>query len=238
MTRKRSHTTAAPVNSGFAMMLTSLNLILLSLFVLLNAIAVRDNARVKKALGSLRGTFGILYGGQNISRNGRSPLKSVPIAFGRVSKQTDELLAAVKALTERQRMSATKDNISVMQTADGLQLDLAKPLFFSKEQTVIDPRCFALLDGIGDIIRGSGRTVNVLGYAGATLSADMSKLDLATARAVNIARYLIEAADVRPDTVIATGSGISQPGKTADLVRIVFLNKSLAQPLNRKEVAQ
>ena len=50
-------------SNSFIVLFTSLSVILLAFFILLNSMATIDSERVRKALGSLVGGFGILPGG-------------------------------------------------------------------------------------------------------------------------------------------------------------------------------
>ena len=94
---------------AFAVMFTSLNLILLSFFILLNSIAVVDNNRQRRALGSLRGSFGILLGGENPDSNsGKSLHREMPFEMQQ-GAEGGKMLREAQALVSRTRLVHGED---------------------------------------------------------------------------------------------------------------------------------
>ena len=71
MKRKRFFKENGPRNVSLVMTV-SLFLILLTFFILLNSIAVRDEKRVREALGSLTGAFGAITGGFSPFKGGEN----------------------------------------------------------------------------------------------------------------------------------------------------------------------
>lgn len=231
--RERRKAEDLPKDDSFAVLFTALNLILLSFFILLNSIAIQDQERVKKALGSIRGTFGILLGGENASRAGKSLVRSDQITIGDDDRAPDsnELVNRTRDLLNRMGMASGSDAVLV-QTADGVSLRLSDPIAFGNGRTELDPRLFPLLDGVANVIKQAKVRVEIRGYTDALKPARYpSNVELSAVRAISVARYLIEAAGLDPKLVTAQGRGFD-PKQGDRAVELVIRDEAIASSLD------
>jgi len=215
-------------------MFISLNLILLSFFILLVSISTRSDVKVRKAMGSLLGTFGILEGGQSASQEGQSLMPSDPIRRQvhriktKKSTETDTL-----ALLQQLSKSTGPETAQVVQTADNLEVEFADKALFRADGVALNPEVFTVLDRMARLLIQTGRSVEVHGFADARPSQYFpSNIELSASRAVSVARYLVEAAGMDRSRVIAEGHGVAGPGDPdRRFVKIVVPPSSLSRPL-------
>jgi chemotaxis protein MotB len=221
------------------MMFVSLNLILLSFFILLNSMAVRDSKRVRKALGSLLGTFGILEGGHNPLKEGVSVLPSDPM--GRSEKRMEakrrEEPSELDVLLNRLNKKIGRKKVNVVPTADNIQIDFADEVMFRAGGVEVNPELFPVLDEIARVMKLIGRSVVVQGFTDPRSPNNYpSNLELSGSRAVRVARYLVEASQMDPRLVRVEGWGA--PGsfdrKNPRYVKIVVPTTALKRSLENK----
>lgn len=216
---------------AFAMMFTALNLILLSFFILLNSISIKDSARVRHALGSLRGTFGILEGGENPWADGQHLMRSDVVETSEV-KGRDPVVAKIAKVLRKAGLYQGAAGSVLVRTADGLRLNFAEPIIFRPGRTEIHPRLFPVLDALGRIITKGARRIVVRGYAdGAPPRFYPSNLALSASRAAEVARYFVRAAGVPPRLVRAEGRGVRRGEAKQRVVEIFLPQRSIAGPL-------
>lgn len=230
MGRRRKGPPAGPPekDDGFDVMFISLNLILLSFFILLNSMAVRDSKKTRKALGSLLGTFGILGGGHNTTREGSSVLPTDPMGNKKQEKQHNQA-RELEALLEKIKQKHGRDKIKVIPTADNLQVEFSDRVMFRAAGVELNPKVFPVLDEIARVMRIIGRGVVVQGFTDPRKPQNYpSNLELSGARAVRVARYLMEAGQLDPKLVRAEGHGVTPRQLTkARVVRLVVPTRSL-----------
>ena len=226
----------APASSGpsaedaFAVMFTSLNLILLSFFILLNSIAIQDAERSRKALGSMRGTFGILTGGENPSREGDHLLRSDQIKGG--SMRRNATVAETKEILRRAGLFDGSTNVVVVPTADGLRIDFTDKVFFRSGTTELDPRVFPFLDQLGSAIKKTNRPIVVRGFTDPIKPKRYpSNLTLSALRAAQVGSYLAEAVKVPPQLVRIEGKGVRSESGSARVVEIHVPSDAFKAPL-------
>jgi chemotaxis protein MotB len=219
---------------AFATMFVSLNLILLSFFILLNAISIKDSARVRQAIGSLRGTFGILQGGDNPHSNGRFMMRGEIVEISK-TKGRDPVEAKIAKVLTKAGLYRGSEGSVLVRTADGLRLEFAEPIAFRSGRTEIHPRLFPVLDELGKLIAAGKRKVVVRGYAdGAPPRAYPTNLALSASRAAEVARYLLHAAGVPSGLLRAEGRGVLRSRKRGQrrIVEIFLPARSIKAPLD------
>lgn len=216
---------------SFAMLFTSLNLILLSFFIMLNAISIKDSARVRNAIGSLRGTFGILEGGENPWADGKHLMRSDPIETS-AHKGRDMIANKVEVVLKKAGLYKGAVGSVVVRTADGLRLEFTDPIMFRPDRIEINPRLFPVLDELGEIIKNAKRRIVVRGYSdGAPPRKYPSNLALSASRASEVARYFIHATKVPPRFVRAEGRGVKHASGLKRVVEIFVPHRSLRAKL-------
>jgi chemotaxis protein MotB len=235
MARKRKRSGGGDGGGGddsFNVLFISLNLILLSFFILLNSISVKDSERIRKALGSLLGTFGVLDGGNETAKTGDSALAKKPVTVEAKSTREDE----VAKLVQRLRQATRETRFKIVPTADNIRVEFPDEILFRPSGSEINPELFGTLDSVARVLRQLGREMVVQGFSDPRPPANYpSNLELSGSRAVAVARYLVEAGGVEPKLVRAEGWGVGEAkAGSRRLVKLVIPNRSLQRALEAK----
>lgn len=195
--------------SSFTVLFTSLSVILLAFFILLNSMAVIDDKKVRKALGSVLGSFGILSGGFLFEKGeGVLPFVS-PIVKKKIDFQ-DTLSGLERYLVE----SGVGDDASIQQSKQGVVITIASKVIFSSGSEEIDPKAFKILDKISQLIKATRNHVRIEGHTDNVPIKTIkfpSNWELSTARAVSVLRYILSKGEISPDRLSAVGYGEHHP---------------------------
>ena len=219
-----------PESDPFVVMMTSLSMILLAFFIVMCSLSVVDSKRVKKALGSLIGSFGPMPGG-TMAEKGKGAPSGVPV-FGQVgavvkpsplnaeqSEKTEASLAGMetllveKGLGKKMEVSVTKEGIKVAFTGD---------ILFKSGKAKIEPDMYPVLNELGKVIQETGRPVRIEGHTDNVPIHTIkypSNWELSVARAVNVLRYLVKKGYTSPDMISAVGYGPYRPVAPNDTPR-------------------
>jgi chemotaxis protein MotB len=169
---------------GFVVMMTSLSMIMLAFFIVMNALATINQIKVMKALDSLYGTFGPLSGG-------RTPEGGKMVAtHEEFSEAKPKRKASYKSLLERQHLDPS---IELLERDDSFTVVLSDDVLFTTGLNQISPRMFLSLNKIGSIVREIGQNVRIVGYSDATPAppGEPTNLELSLMRAVLVQNYLM-----------------------------------------------
>ncbi len=227
MARKKKNQAAEEPNDSFQVLFVSLNLILLSFFILLSALSTIDDDRSREAIGSLIGAFGILEGGENVAATGQDPSYSMPVSAG----DTVSLIKRLKQQLKKQKsLGPGKPEASIILTADNLKVVFTDNVPFRSGGVELNPELFPILDKVSSTLVKAGVKVTVRGWADPSPHA--RNLELSSVRAVRVARYLIEAAGMDRKLVKAEGWGVNDKGDNAGrVVELLLPSSSLSRKL-------
>jgi len=212
--------------ADFMTLFTALSVILLAFFILLTTMAVIDDSKKRKALGSLRGSFGILNGGMVFEKKGkylerRKQIMEDITVLDRLVKDMEVIIQA--------RQLGQEGDVEMEQGGVYPRLKIASSVLYPTGGTEISPKAFPVLDKIALAAMELDRTMVVEGHTGARPAGKNPALptnwELSAFRAVNIQRYMLDAAKVPVNRVEAEGMGGHRPqnDKPADSrVVIVF----------------
>lgn len=192
------------VGDPMAVMMVSLNLILLIFFVYLNSIGTDDEERIKKALGSLAGQFGMLPSGLQITKGDKLLLPGpsfvtpgeVKVDFG---KEFRKIIDAGLLLPEE---------VNVVRNGREMIINLADKVLFSSGRAELLPRAEEILAHISRNIRKNGKPVTIEGHTDDLPIATVrypSNWELSAARATSVLRFFVEKSKVNPDLLTAVG---------------------------------
>lgn len=187
---------------------TALNLILLTLFIYLNSISIKDDKKERAALGSLTGAFGILPGGISPTK-GDTPLPYDAPLLTLDDVSDDQMLGRLKEFLEDR--GVTK-GIVLNANLNELIISLAGDVVFDAGSPRLKPEVLPVLDMIGNLVIRKGYHVRIEGHSDSSLKdAGKSKWELSANRAVSVLRYLSDNYFVDPDSVSAVGYGPYRP---------------------------
>jgi chemotaxis protein MotB len=189
----------------FTVLMTSLSVILLAFFILLNTYAVMDIKKTKKAIGSLSGTFGILPGGFR-SEKGETVLPTWTADMG--------IEGSMQSLEEFFRETGNVGSLLVSETDEGLVINIADQIFFSAGRAELRSDGLAALDAIAEIIKTAGMPFRIGGHTDDIPVHNQrfaSNWELSAARASKVLRYFIERWEIPATMLSAVGYGEHQP---------------------------
>jgi chemotaxis protein MotB len=203
---------------SFTVLLTSLSVLLLAFFILLNSMAVIDNHKIRQALGSLRGTFGVVEGGMGKMLGGSSTTGGGGVQIwthaSRYNLSETKGGESFKEFEEMMKKSGLGEQMEISVTHEGTRISLEGKVLFDSGSGELTRQGCEILDEIETIIRTAEAPVRIEGHTDdVPIHTDLypSNWELSTARAVNVLRYFIEEKAVPPETLSAEGFADTRP---------------------------
>lgn len=196
---------------AFIVLMTALSIILLAFFIVMNAIAIVDETKSRKAIGSLIGSFGILPGGlrmENTKGTSITP-SSIPLV-----EPKDELSIILKALAAFSHDEESGGSLGIYGTQKGLVIVIGEKLAFESGSVEIRKEVIPVLKKIAEILLRLKKNIFIEGHTDNIPIATKrfrSNWELSTARAVNTLRFLVEQCGIPGERVAAVGYGASHP---------------------------
>lgn len=207
MARKQKQDEEA--KSGLMVMMVSLNLILVIFFVYLNSIGVDDDRKVKKALGSLAGTFGMLPGGLHLSEGKKILVPGAPmVSFG------DTHLSVGREFTRMISNNQFDQEALITKEGDDLIIHVAEKFLFASGEAELRPESKPLLDEVGRIILKYNFPVRIEGYTDNIPVSSVkfsSNWELSASRSAAVLQYLLNEKKVQAGRMTAVGFGEFRP---------------------------
>lgn len=188
-------------------MFTSLSIIMLAFFILLNSMAVIDQNRKLLALGSLIGSFKILPGGKRFAAGDTLVLPSAPF-------MNEQAMMALQGLDAYVKTHPMGDRVEWFVRDYGVVVSLAGSIVFPKGGTDVSSESEDLLRHIAKIIRHFPRRVQVEGHTDDDPSSAgpyKSQWELSGMQAVSVVRYFTERLKLEPKRFSASGMGSQWP---------------------------
>lgn len=166
----------------------------------------------------------LLIGDRVGMRTATTPIPVVEVPEESPSNKSDVQQLARK-IDDLTRASGGRAGMQVEQTGNTVVLsvnDLADRLYFESGEAAIKPDFQPILKQMGDILRqeGADTKIRIEGHAdsmeiGPSLRSKYpTNLELSKARAINVARYLVEEAGIAPERLSSVGHGASRPVAT------------------------
>jgi len=196
---------------GTTILFTTLNMVLLAFFIVLNSIAVPDDVKKRTALGSLLGTLGILPGG--LSPSTAAGKNSVPPSSEYLARDFN----VVEFIRKLEKFSMEKDiadEIILNIGKENILLVLSGNLAFEEGEAKLKPRAITIIKRMIPILSSISGEVNVVGHTDDGSHASGSYPDdwtLSYARAGIAAREIILSDRVRPTRIAVSGYGSTRP---------------------------
>ncbi len=210
-------------------MTVSLFIILLAFFILLNSIAVVDDARQRTALGSLMENFGVLSGGFSV-------------IGGENQKVSSELIKKVSSLLDFSDLIQGDDDplndLIVTSTRGKSVITLPDAVLFEPGSTQIKTSSYPVLDRLCKAVNETKYSVDIAGFMD-SFSGDsnqgVSARELSSLQALSVLRYFIEKGKVHPNLVRAYGWGEYKPLSTSKAREVRALNQRIEITMAHKE---
>ena len=210
-------------------MTVSLFIILLAFFILLNAIAVVDNQRQRKALGSLMENFGILSGG-----------------FSMLSQKThtipSEKITQITSLLDFSDLIKNEDDPvnDLLVISDPRRSVVALPahLLFEPGGITLKPDCYPVLNRLCRVVKETQYTADIAGFMdkGTGVSdPSYSAREVSVLRALSVYRYFTETGNIHPKTIAAYGWGAYHPVASNKIRESRALNQRIEVTIAHKK---
>ena len=197
-----SDTTQRMLNISFYM-------ILLVFFVYLNTIGEYEEVKIKKAFGSLIGTFGILEGGVNIRKGERLHPKGAPLTED--EDDSARLSDFLKRFTQKNQIEGL---VYIKRKDHDLIVDLSDPFLFKPGGTELRQEAIDFLEIISIFLRKYPLSCRIEGHTDnspAGSSKYPTNWELSAERAVSVLRVLVDRFHVPPAKLVAMGFGEYHP---------------------------
>jgi chemotaxis protein MotB len=202
----------------FTVLMTSLSVLLLAFFILLNSMATIDNHKIRAALGSLKGVFGVVEGGMGKLLGGRGPSGAGGVKAwtyeSRYGLLEGEAMESLKELDEMIQDAGLGGQMEVTVTREGTHISLDGAALFESGSSVLTSQGLQVLAQIEKIIRATEAPVRIEGHTDNVpihTETYPSNWELSTARAVNVLRYLIEERAIEAMRLSAEGFADTRP---------------------------
>ncbi len=212
--------------NGFIVMFTSLSVILLAFFVLLNSMATVDEDKVAKAVRSIRGSFGVLSSDIRWLIGAEPKLSSDFEILAIQELEVHIMSRELENFIMRENMGT---DFGLFTTEEGTIILLSEKAGFRPGSAEIEPPMLPILDKIAALINRTGMIAHIEGHTDnipINTRQYQSNWELSAARAVNILKHLVEKGEVDPAKIAAAGFGDVRP---------LFLNDtSLNKSHNRR----
>lgn len=207
----------------FLVMMTTLNMLLLAFFIVLNSIAVVDEKRKLNALGSLLGTFGLLSSGVHPSLSKeQKQINPRSVEMDVFHENIMKMLQRIERIAMEKNMGAYS---GVQFGVDGALIYLMNRIAFVEGKAVLQPNAREMLSDVALLLSRVDGEINIIGYASPGSYKAGPYLDdwaLSYARAGVAARHLISSAGIKPRRISIAGYGFTKPlftGRSKDAER-------------------
>lgn len=201
---------------NFRVLFTALSVILLAFFVLLNAMATTDEAKVAQAVKSIRGSFGVLPANLQWLM-GSAP--RLPIDVGILAIPELEVHTLSREFENFIMDQEMGKDFGLFSSKRGTTILLSEKVGFRGGSAELETPMFPVLEKLASVIKQSGRYVHIEGHTdNVPISTPQyrSNWELSSARAFSILNYLVKTGEVRPSQIAAAGFGDSRPRFASD----------------------
>lgn len=192
----------------FADMMT----LLLTFFVLLLSMSSMDQQKIKEALGSLRGSLGVLRGGTKSEVNLRELLPSLEIV--EVTPRTVLARTTYEKIRVQLHGQEMGDTVQADLTEEGVLLHVDSKVLFRTGEGEVGPGAKQVLQKVAEILQENEGHVRIEGHTDNVPIKTIrypSNWDLSTSRAVSVLRLFVEEMKMDAKSFSAVGYGDTRP---------------------------
>lgn len=191
--------------------------LLLTFFVLIVSFSTTELIKFRQAMGSLKGSVGVLLEQDGSSIIHRERLSRPAIMETKVQVENDQNVQIKEKIDEIVTSSMRwniADGIGVDMREEGVNFRFSDKLLFDIGSAELRPTVYEILDKIGTMIdlfycevRVEGHTDNLPIYTGSY----NSNWELSSERATSVARYFVEQRHIDPTRIVTVGCGEHRP---------------------------
>lgn len=189
--------------------------LLLCFFVLLFAMSKADEGRIKAFMAGFEGGAGVLDGGQMLEFEKNLGQMLEGNVEGVSEEELGDLQGALQAKVEAEGLSG---QINVLRDERGIVIRVMDKIFFDPGEAIIKSESYPILRLVASILNAEEfkkRSILVEGHTDDDPVKNPYKYptnwELSSARAVNVARFLIESTNVNPVRISPAGYSYYHP---------------------------
>ncbi|OGQ93174.1 MAG: hypothetical protein A2284_05510 [Deltaproteobacteria bacterium RIFOXYA12_FULL_61_11] len=183
--------------------------LLLTFFIMLVSMSSLDMQKIKVALGSLKGAMGIMQSGLKLVEGKEeilSPRDMVPV---KTNYTSIEIYYAMK-----KELKKETQNVQIIKKRAGFVLRMDANLVFKPGGDELRSESFKILDALINFFEAFPFDIRIEGHTDDTplRSARFdSNWDLSVARAITVARYILERSNMPKEKIAVAGYGEARP---------------------------
>jgi chemotaxis protein MotB len=200
---------AAAGSPGWLVLYTSLIVILVAFFVLLNSMALQDQESVKKAIGSLRGSFGVLSGGFKTSTS-KEP--TLDFSSMEIEKNKQTVNSFMQKVIELFRL-VDVHRINVEKEGTNIRINIPSNILFVRDSAQIQETSKPILDKFTQELRKIDSLISIAGHTSDSVVQTVefpSNWELSIKRAVRIAEFF-QKNGIYPERMKVLGYSMYKP---------------------------
>ncbi len=195
----------------FMVMMTTLNMLLLAFFIVLNAISVPSDENKKQALGSLLGTFGILSAGMTPTASTGASMMPPSSEMTDGEATVNELLENLERFSKEHKLE--KDT-NVMKGKKGINIYMTSKALFEQGNAILTADAKELLGQIAMVLDEIEGKVNIVGHTereSYLAGPYPDNWTLSWARAASATNEILKDENLSPARFSISGYGSTQP---------------------------
>ncbi|MBI5876869.1 MAG: flagellar motor protein MotB [Chloroflexi bacterium] len=209
--------------------------LLMVFFIVLYSMANTDLKRFAQVAVSLQKAFNqgkstaVLPGSGNPLGEGATPERDLSVQnFDVVPLRNRQFFAVSTQLSEVARTAGVEGQLDVELTYEGMVVTLSEALLFDSASAELQPGARQTLMKVADVLRPLGNPLRVQAHTddfSSNSPAFATNWELSSARAVAIARYLAEQANIAPQRLSADAFGQFRPRVANDTASHRAMNR-------------
>ncbi len=229
--RKKREESAPP---GIVVLYTSLMILMLAFFIMLNSLGETEESKVQEAYKSLMQTFGFQEGGITPFRT--EAMGGSPAAFQPMNP-VDEDYQVMRGLIFENRLD---NNVRMLRSKGMRTVVISGDMLFKQGSTEINPNMTPFLDELAAVIKGRTYPISIYGHTDDEPWHGPNGQDnwtLSAARAVNVLSYLVKQG-ISPKRLAAFGMAGYDPIEPNTTKQGRRLNNRVSLVFNAKDASQ
>ena len=182
--------------------------LLCTFFILIVSFSTTELIKFRKAMGSMRGSMGVLLeqdGASIIPKNNSSMVKS---------SSQNQAVQLMKEFEMKVFQLEMENGVEIEMKKEGFNIRLNDDLVFSPGTADLNPSMYPVLDDLGLLIHFYSKNVRVEGHTDNLpmyTSRFGSNWELSSARAISVVRYFVNRLGIDPTRFAASGCGQYRP---------------------------
>jgi len=182
--------------------------LLLTFFVLLMSFSSIRDAKFQRAMGSLKGAFGILPHDQFVIRPERVPIPRL------TNLQESEIEESIVRLEDMLSDQQLREAVRLQISDRGMTITIEDPVMFESGSAELKPKAYPILTRVVSLARGWPNTIRIEGHTDSDpihTERFPSNWELSTERALSVLHFFQDDAGFDPRDLVAIGRGEFDP---------------------------